>query len=83
MADLKVIPFPEMPAIQNIPQALRKLAESIEAGEFADAHNLAWVIDCGNSRIECGLMGDSLSPGIEGHFLFVLAQQKIVQGCMK
>lgn len=49
----------------------------VEAGEYGDAHVLAWVIDCGNQRIECGLAGRSALPGAEGHLLFGLAQHKL------
>lgn len=66
----------------NLPEKLRKLAEQIEAGDFGDAHTLAWVMDCGDSRIEIGLMGKSESPGIEAHFLYSLAAHKMMAGVL-
>ena len=66
----------------DLPTKLRKLADQIEAGEFEDAHSLAWVLDCGNSRIEIGLMGKAESPGVEAHFLFTLGAHKLVTGVL-
>lgn len=77
---LSVVQFPDKPAASDIPNALRKLAQQIEDGEFEDAHNLAWAIDCGHSRIEIGLMGKFPSPGAEAHLLFTLAQHRILDG---
>ena len=77
---LKLIDFPDRPATQDIPSALRLLAAQIQAGEFDDVHNLAWVIDCGDSRVEIGLMGHAPQPGATGHLLFSLAQHKMLTG---
>lgn len=49
-AELKIVEL-HSPAANDIPEALRLLANEIEKGEFGDAHNLAWVVDCGNSRV--------------------------------
>lgn len=76
MPTLNVVPMPAATAT-DVPEALRKLASQIEAGEYGDAHVLAWVIDCGNQRIACGLAGRSALPGAEGHLLFGLAQHKL------
>ena len=76
-----LVDFPLTP-LTNMPAKLRKLADEIEAGNFDDAHTLAWVMDCGNSRLEIGLMGKSESPGIEAHFLFHLGAQKIMTGAL-
>lgn len=75
----KVVEIPVAGTL-DVPSALRKLASQIEAGEFGDAHNLAWVIDCGDSRIECGLAGRAPEPGATGYLLFALAQRKIERG---
>lgn len=66
----------------NIPEKLRKLAAQIEAGEFDNANSLAWVMDCGNNRVEIGLMGQAEFPGVEAHFLFSLAASKIIAGVL-
>lgn len=68
--------------IRDIPRALRALADKVEGGEFGDAHNLAWVIDCGNGQIETGLAGDAPQAGITAHFLWAMAMRKIGMGCM-
>lgn len=63
--------------IRDVPQKLRTLAEDIEAGRYDDAHNLAWVIDCGSARVECGLLGAAAEPGLTAHYLFAVAQRKL------
>lgn len=73
---LRVIEFPDKD-IADIPGTLRKLADQIEAGDYDDAYNLAWVMDCGNSRIEIGMMGKAPEPGALAHFLFALGQRKL------
>ena len=55
--------------VQSIPEGLRQLATQIEEGLFADAHNLVWVIDCGDSQIKTGFLGASVSPGSEAYLL--------------
>jgi len=77
---LNIVNFPDMPAAMDVPAALRKLADQIEAGEFGGAHNLAWVIDEGDSELSIGLMGKAAAPGAEAHLLFALAQQTIING---
>jgi len=73
---VKVVQFPAS-GVEDVPTSLRNLADSIESGNFGDAHNLAWVIDCGDGRVECGLAGKSPSSGAEAHLLFAIAQRKI------
>lgn len=70
-----LVPFPEN-GVNDVAAALRNLADSVDAGNYGDAHNIAWVIDCGD-WIECGLAGKSASPGAEGHLLFAMAQRKL------
>lgn len=74
---LKLIEFPSRPGAQDLPDALRALADDIEAGTFGDAHNLAWAIDCGDGRVEIGLMGPAPQPGATAYLLFGLAKRKI------
>ena len=81
MTPLKVLEFPDRD-LRDIPSRLRTLADSIEAGDYDDAHNLAWAIDCGNGRIELGLIGSSPEPGATGHLLFAIAQRRLEAGGM-
>lgn len=74
---LKLVDFPPRDAALSVPAALRKLADQIEAGELGDAHNLAWVIDCGDSRVEIGLTGPAPEPGPTAYLLFGLAKRRI------
>jgi len=63
--------------VTDVPAMLRNLADKVEAGEFGDAHNVAWVIDCGNARIEVGLLGQcgELAPTL--HYLLALGIRKV------
>lgn len=61
----------------DVPRALRKLADEIEGGEFGDAHNCAWVVDCGDKRIELGLCGRAPEPGPVAYLLFGTAMRKL------
>lgn len=73
----QLVEFPPQYAALSLPNALRQLADEIEAGEYGEAHNLTWVIDCGNSNIEIGILGKCGDPGITAHFLLALGQRKI------
>jgi hypothetical protein len=73
---LNIVSFPER-HIGDIPRALRDLADSIEAGHYDDAHVIAWVIDCGEGKVEVGLLGQTAEPGAVAHYLFALAQRKL------
>ncbi len=69
----------QLPAvdIRDVTKGMRTLADQIERGEFGDAHNVAWVIDCGDSRIELGMLGAAAEAGITAHFLFALAMRRL------
>lgn len=75
-AQLKVVEA-EFGNLDSLPDGLRALADWIEKGEYGDAYNLAWVIDCGDGRIEAGLLGQSPSPGTVAYYLYGLAQRKL------
>lgn len=66
--------------LTDVPRALRALADAIEAGDYGDAHNVAWAIDCGDHRIECGLAGAAPEPGATAHLLFAIAQRRLGEG---
>lgn len=74
---LKVVQLPERNAILDIPAALRDLATSIEEGNYDLAHNLVWAIDCGNGRVEIGLLGQSPQPATTAYFLLGLAKRRL------
>lgn len=74
---LKVVEFPNQPACQNIPEALRELAQTIENGGYENAYNLVWAIDCGDGRVEVGLLGQTPSPAITAYFLLGLAKRRL------
>lgn len=78
-AVLKLIEFPAH-NLADLPGALRRLADQVEAGDYGDGHNLAWVVDCGNGRIELGLMGAAPEPSLTAHFLLALGMRRLEKG---
>lgn len=79
MSNLKVLQFPALPGCQDVSAALRELADEIDKGTKNDAHNLAWVLDCGDGVIEVGLMGKAPEPALTAYYLLGLAQRKLEQ----
>lgn len=82
MTTPKLVQFPDKDAC-DVPKMLRYLADQIERGDYDDAHNLGWVIDCGNGRVEVGLMGRAAFTGPELHLLFGIGMHRIQQGAIK
>lgn len=76
MSNLNVIEFPGGDC-SDIVKGLRKLADEIEAGDYDAAHNLVWVIDCGEGRLELGMLGQSPEAGAVAHLLLAMAQRKL------
>lgn len=67
--------------VQDIPRALRTLADEIEQGKIGgDCHNIAWVIDAGDGRVECGLLGPAAESGPTGYLLFGKAMRALEGG---
>jgi hypothetical protein len=79
MTHLNVIQFPA-PNMGDVSAQLRELADAVDRGEYGDAHNIAWVMDCGDNRTEFGLMGKSESSGANFVLLLNLALHKLMQG---
>lgn len=73
---MNIVALPSSAAL-SVPEALRRLAEQIEAGDLGDAHSLAWVVDCGDGRIEIGLMGHCAELAPTLHYLLALGQRKV------
>ena len=77
----ELLEFPDV-SLLDIARGLRNLADSIEAGNYGDAHNVAWVVDSGHGKIELGLLGRAGEPGALGHFLFHLAARRLENGAL-
>ena len=73
-AELLKLPASDM---RDVARMVRRIADGIEEGEFGQAHNMAWVMDCGNGRIEVGLLGAAPEPSALGHLLFALGMRKL------
>ena len=72
----ELVQFPPQD-VTRVAIALRNLADAIEQGQYGDAHNLAWAIDCGDKRIEVGLLGTCPELATTLHYLFALAMRKV------
>ena len=72
---LKVVEVP-LNCRTDVVGTLRELADSIERGEYGDAYNIAWVVDCGDGRIEQGLLGMAAEPSLTAYFLHGIAQRR-------
>jgi hypothetical protein len=77
MSNLKVVQFPGAD-VRDVAAQLRALADAVEKGEMGDAHNIAWVMDCGDSRLEFGMMGQSESFGANFVLLLNMALHRFM-----
>ena len=75
-AQLKVVQL-DAGDLSDVSAGLRRLADAIDAGEYKDARNLAWVIDCGDGDIRIGLLGRTPSAGTVAYYLY--GQRKLEQ----
>lgn len=75
---MKLLKFPDV-GTHDLAAGLRTLADKIDKGDYGDAHNLAWVIDCGDARIEIGLLGKTASAGAEFNLLLDTAKNRLVK----
>lgn len=76
---LKVVKVPTN-CRTDVVGTLRQLAKRIERGDYGDAHNIAWVIDCGDGRFEQGLLGLAAEPALTAYFLHGIAQRRVERG---
>ncbi len=74
-----LLKFPDRD-IRDVGRALRALADWIDGGECGEAHNVAWVIDCGDGRIDLGMAGAAAEPGITCHYLLALGMRRLEAG---
>ncbi len=71
-----LVDFP-VSCVHDMTNALRRIADRIDAGEYGDVQNVMWVIDCGGKRVELGLLGPAPEPVSAGYFLLGAAQRKL------
>ena len=74
---MKVVDLPAH-SVQDIAGGLRRLADDIEAGKYRDAYNVVWIVDCGNAKVEFGMLGRAAEPGAVVLLLMALAKQKLI-----
>jgi hypothetical protein len=75
MSNLKVIG--KIESINDVSRCLRTLADQIDRGDYGDAHNVAWIVDCGCDQIEVGMAGPTASSGAEAHYLMAKGMRKL------
>jgi hypothetical protein len=75
---MKVVELPTN-SVGDISGGLRRLADAIDAGTYEDAHNVIWIVDCGNARIEFGMLGQSAEPGACALLLMEMARFKLLK----
>ena len=78
MSDLKVLEFPD-DSQKTVADALRLLANRVDAGEFGTAHNAVWVIDKGNGVVDVGLLGHSREVAPLAYTLLGLGQSHVIR----
>lgn len=76
---MNLIEFPKA-NVRDIESGLHNLISDIGAGKYGAAHNVIWIIDCGNGKVEFGMLGDAGEPGPVAHLLMSLAQYKLISG---
>ncbi len=74
LAEVKPIPVKD---VGDTVRGLRQMAQDIEDGKYPDDVCLAWVMDCGDGKVQIGMLGHSPSPGPEAHLLFAVAMRKL------
>ena len=71
-----VVKLPDLD-LADVPRTLRNLADAIERGEYGQAFNAAWVIDCGDGKVAVGMCGQSPLPGADAHLLLAMGMRKL------
>lgn len=66
--------------IQDIPRALRTLADEVEQDKLGDCQNIAWVVHCEDGHVECGLLGAAPEPAPVAHLLFGKGMRALENG---
>ena len=78
----KVVELP-VADVRDIERGLNQLIADIGAGKYGAAHNVVWIVDCGNGRVEFGMLGGAAEPGPVAHLLMSLAQHRLVSETAK
>lgn len=66
--------------LDDIPEALRRLADEIEAGAFGEVHRLVWVAEVAGGEIGLGLIGPCSEPAPVTYMILGLAKRRIETG---
>lgn len=76
---LQVLTFPER-HIDDVPGALRRLADEVAAGKHGACHQLFWCCDAGEGQIGLGMLGSSGSPAGDAMLLMAAAMKRLLAG---
>ena len=78
-ANLKAVQLNTGDGILSVSAGLRKLADEIDKGDFDAAHNLIWCMDCGDGRVELGLLGQTAEFVPTAYYLAGLAKHTMAR----
>ena len=81
----KIINLP-VSDVRDIERGLKQLMSDIGEGKYGTVHNVVWIADRGNGKVEFGLLGYSGEPGLTAHLLMSIAQHNFISsiaGCEK
>lgn len=74
---MKVVALP-VHNVDDISGGLRRIADDIDAGKYREAYNLLWIVDCGNGKVESGMLGQAAEPVATAILLMRLAEHKLL-----
>lgn len=63
--------------IQDIPRALRTLADQVEKGELGNVRAIVWVVDVPDAPVELGLIGACAEVAPTAHLLLGKAMRAL------
>mgnify|MGYP003452347716 CR=1 FL=1 len=76
---MNLVKFPGS-KLDDIPGALRRLAEEIESGAFGEVHRLVWIVEVAGGVNGLGLIGPCAEPGPMTYMMLGLAKRRIEMG---
>ena len=65
-------------SLDDITGGLRRLADAIDAGEYGEVCNVAWVVDADYQPVSVGLLGRTGSPDAACVLLLELAKLNLI-----
>lgn len=76
---MNLVEFPGS-KVDDVPEALRRLADEVESGALGEVRRLAWVIEAAGGEIGLGLIGRCAEPAPMTYMMLGLAKRRIEIG---